>query len=101
MRDISDDALVERARSLVPNLRARAAACEELRRLPDETMAELRDAHLFRTLQPRAFGGLEKNFGTMVDIAFELGRGCASTAWVYQNLEALRFKVASRHQHCK
>ncbi len=49
-------------------------------------MAELRDADLFRTLQPRAFGGLEKNFGTMVEIAYELGRGCASTAWVYQNV---------------
>ena len=86
MQDISDNTLIEGARALVPNLRERATACEELRRLPDETMAELRDAHLFRTLQPRAFGGLEKNFGTMVDIAFELGRGCASTAWVYQNL---------------
>ena len=58
MQDISDDALIEGARALVPNLRERATACEALRRLPEETMAELRDAHLFRTLQPRAFGGL-------------------------------------------
>jgi 3-hydroxy-9,10-secoandrosta-1,3,5(10)-triene-9,17-dione monooxygenase len=49
-------------------------------------MAQLRSASLFRVLQPKAFGGLEKTFGTMVEIAFELGRGCASTAWVYQNL---------------
>ena len=85
-QDISDSELISRARALVPGLRARAQACEELGRLPDETMAELRDAGLFRTLQPRAFGGLEKNFGTMVEIAFELGRGCTSTGWVYQNL---------------
>ncbi|MBW1883521.1 MAG: acyl-CoA dehydrogenase family protein, partial [Deltaproteobacteria bacterium] len=86
IEEVSDTELVERARSLVPKLRERAAAVERDSRLPDETMAELRAADLFRTLQPRAFGGLEKNFGTMVEIALELGRGCASTAWVYQNL---------------
>jgi len=83
---VTDAELVERARALVPKLRERAAGVEKLGYLPEETMAELRSADLFRTLQPKALGGLEKNFGTMVEVAFELGRGCASTAWVYQNL---------------
>ncbi|MCP4908827.1 MAG: hypothetical protein GY910_27945 [bacterium] len=83
---VSDTELITRARDMVPKLRERAAEVERESRLSDETMAELRAADLFRVLQPRAFGGLERNFGTMVEIAFELGRGCASTAWVYQNL---------------
>jgi len=86
LHEVSDAELIERARAMTPTLRARAGEVEKLCRLPDETMAELRAADLFRVLQPKAFGGLEKNFGTMVEIAFELGRGCASTAWVYQNL---------------
>lgn len=85
-REIADAELIERARALVPTLRERAAAAEGVGCLSAETMADLRSADLFRVLQPKDFGGLEKNFGTMVEIAFELGRGCASTAWVYQNL---------------
>jgi 3-hydroxy-9,10-secoandrosta-1,3,5(10)-triene-9,17-dione monooxygenase len=86
LHDVSDTQLIERARALVPTLRERAREAERLCCLPEQTMVDLRAADLFRTLQPKAFGGLEKNFGTMVEIAFELGRGCASTAWVYQNL---------------
>ncbi|MBW2426821.1 MAG: hypothetical protein JRG86_21445 [Deltaproteobacteria bacterium] len=84
--EMTDAELVEQARAMVPKLRERAAAVERLGCLPEETMAELRAARLFRTLQPKAFGGFEKDFGVMVDVALELGRGCASTAWVYQNL---------------
>jgi 3-hydroxy-9,10-secoandrosta-1,3,5(10)-triene-9,17-dione monooxygenase len=82
----SDRELVERARALVPALRARAARCEELRRIPADTLAELDAAQLFRTLQPRRFGGLERDYAVMAEIARELGRGCGSTAWVFQNL---------------
>jgi 3-hydroxy-9,10-secoandrosta-1,3,5(10)-triene-9,17-dione monooxygenase len=82
----SDAELIERARALVPRLRERAVRCEERRRIPDETLAELDAAQLFRVLQPRRFGGLERHYGVMTEIAYELGRGCGSTAWVYQNL---------------
>ncbi len=86
IQEVSEAELIERARALVPTLRERATDVERDGRLPDQTMADLRAADLFRVLQPRSFGGLEMNFGTMVEIAFELGRGCGSTAWVYQNL---------------
>ena len=36
------DALVERARALVPALRERAAETNKLRRLPDRTLADFR-----------------------------------------------------------
>ena len=77
--------LVARARALVPALRERAERCEAARRVPEESIRELKQAGLFRILQPRAFGGYELDFTTYVRVAIELGRGCASTAWVYEN----------------
>jgi 3-hydroxy-9,10-secoandrosta-1,3,5(10)-triene-9,17-dione monooxygenase len=82
----SDLELVERTRRLVPGLRERAARCEEQRRIPAESIAELEEAGVFRVLQPRRFGGLERDYALMAEIAYELGRGCGSTAWVYENL---------------
>jgi len=82
----SDTELLERARALLPCLRERALRCEEQRRLPAESLAEIGAAGLWRVLQPRRFGGLERDYALMAEIAYELGRGCGSTGWVYQNL---------------
>lgn len=80
--------LIERAASLAPILRDRAAKTAQLRRIPDETMSELRAAGLWRILRPEQYGGVITDFGAMVDVSIELARGCASTAWVYINLIA-------------
>ena len=48
--------LLARARERVPALRRRAAEAERLRRIPPESIEELRQDGLFRTLQP-AVGG--------------------------------------------
>ena len=82
---VGEEEIVARARALAPNLRARAAECEQNRRVPEESIREIKEAGLFRILQPRAFGGYEFDFSTYVQVSTELGRGCASTAWVYQN----------------
>ena len=49
----------EKAEALLPRLRERAARCEELRRLPDETLRDFHDAKLFRIHQPKRVGGAE------------------------------------------
>ena len=46
----------ERARRLVPVLAERAAKTEALRRLPDETFADLVASGLFRITQPSRAG---------------------------------------------
>ena len=51
------DAVVARAKALIPELRERASRTEELRRLPPETERDLHDAGLFRILQPKRVGG--------------------------------------------
>ena len=81
-------ALLARAEALVPVLRERAGRAEELRRLPDETIADLHDSGLFRILQPKRVGGSELPFRAIVEIVAALGRGCGSTAWVLANLAA-------------
>lgn len=73
--------LVQRARALVPTLRARAERTERERRVPAETIEMLRDAELFRTLQPARFGGFEHGFVDLLNINYELGQGCGSAAW--------------------
>ena len=80
--------LVEAARELIPVLRERAPEAERIRRIPDETIEDLRAVGLWRILRPERFGGIETDFGAMLDVAIELGRGCASTSWVYINLVA-------------
>jgi 3-hydroxy-9,10-secoandrosta-1,3,5(10)-triene-9,17-dione monooxygenase len=76
------NSLRERAESLVPTLARRASETEELRRLPPETVSDLKAAGLHRLCQPRRYGGAELGLDEAVDIVTVLARGCASTAWV-------------------
>ncbi len=78
--------LASRARALVPTLRARAVETEKLRRLPDETVATLHEAGLFRLFQPARYGGIEAPFRAFVEIGAILAEGCGSTSWVFNNL---------------
>jgi alkylation response protein AidB-like acyl-CoA dehydrogenase len=80
---VAMEELVRRARALIPTLRARARSVEEARRVSAETTGMLREADLFRLMQPARFGGFEYGFTGLIDIVFEIGRGCGSTAWCY------------------
>jgi 3-hydroxy-9,10-secoandrosta-1,3,5(10)-triene-9,17-dione monooxygenase len=79
-------ALLENAERLVPALRARAARAEAMRAIPDETIAELHEAGLFRIFQPERYGGYEVPIRAAVEVAAIIARGCASTSWVLMNL---------------
>ena len=46
-------------RALAPELSARAAEMEEVRRLPADLAAKMAKAGLFRMVTPKSFGGLE------------------------------------------
>jgi 3-hydroxy-9,10-secoandrosta-1,3,5(10)-triene-9,17-dione monooxygenase len=75
-----------RAEQLLPVLRERAAHCEELRRLPDETLRDFHDSGLFRFQQPGRVGGSELDFVAVVDFGALVARACASSAWNLINL---------------
>ncbi len=75
-----------RAEQLLPKLRDRAARCEELRRLPEETLRDFHDTGLFRFQQPRRVGGSELDFVAAIDFGALFARACASSAWNFVNL---------------
>src|SRR5919198_3897692 len=77
-----------RAEALVPFLRERAPRCEELRRLPDETLRDFHDTELLRIHQPRRVGGSELEFVAVVTFGALLARGCASSSWNFINFLA-------------
>lgn len=83
-----------RARALVPSLRARATEAEALRRIPDETIADLHQSGLFRMLQPRRIGGSELPYRALVELTAILAEGCGSTAWVVANLASHHWMLA-------
>jgi len=85
---VTSGELVQRTRDLAPVLRRRAEQAETLRRLPDETVQDFREAGLFRIVQPARFGGYEMDMSTLVDVAREAGRGCGSSGWCLSLLAA-------------
>ena len=80
--------LWQKAEALLPKLRERAARCEELRRLPDETLRDFHDARLFRIHQPKRVGGAELEFAAVVIYGALFARACASSAWNWVNFTA-------------
>ncbi|MGE0036460.1 MAG: acyl-CoA dehydrogenase family protein [Xanthobacteraceae bacterium] len=73
--------ILDRVRKLRPDIDSRALAAEKAKRVPAETMEALRDADVFRMMQPRRFGGFEYGPAELAQIGFELGRACGSTGW--------------------
>ena len=79
----SHDELVARAKALIPVLKERAAHCEALRRLPDETLTDFHEAGFFKMLQPRRWGGYESHPNTFFDVQIAIASACPSSAWVF------------------
>jgi 3-hydroxy-9,10-secoandrosta-1,3,5(10)-triene-9,17-dione monooxygenase len=89
--------LQARAEALVPVLRERAPRAEKLRRLPDETIADLHASGLFRVLQPARVGGSELPYRALFELTAVIGQGCGSTAWVLGNLAAHHWLLGMWH----
>lgn len=79
---------IDRARALVPVLADRAAKTEALRRLPDETFADLLESGLLGISQPRSFGGSELSLTDAFDVINLISQGCGSAGWTYALLAA-------------
>ena len=86
--------LIERARALAPKLAERAKAASDLRRMPDETMEDFHRLGFFKVVQPRRYGGYEMDPSIIFELQLELGRGCASSAWVYGVLNVHSWQLA-------
>lgn len=72
---------VARAAQLAPQLAARAQETVQARRMLAENAALLREAGLFRTLQPARWGGDEASLHQHLDIVEAIAGGCGATGW--------------------
>ena len=77
-----DTDLVARASALRPLLAQHADRTESARRVVPEVMHAIEDAGLFEVIVPERLGGLGASMATQLCVAAELGKACASTAWV-------------------
>ena len=94
MAALDRETLLARAEALIPALRERADEAEALRRIPDETIAELVESGLLRATLPARLGGPEVDYRTMMELVALVSRGCASTGWVYCNILSCTFMLA-------
>jgi alkylation response protein AidB-like acyl-CoA dehydrogenase len=75
--------LLDAAIQLRPLVTKRARQTEQDRRVSADVTSLLKEAGLYRVVQPRRFGGYELSLEALRRLAFELGQGCASTGWCY------------------
>jgi len=86
--------LIERARAMVPALKARSDAATAARCIPAETIREMQEAGFFRVLQPKRHGGYEMDPQVFYEIQMTLAEGCMSTGWVYGVIGVHPFQLA-------
>jgi 3-hydroxy-9,10-secoandrosta-1,3,5(10)-triene-9,17-dione monooxygenase len=76
------------ARSIIPELQARAFEAEINRAAPKESIELLKQHGLLTTIQPKNCGGQELSMRAHVDVLSSVAEGCASTAWVLGVMQA-------------
>jgi 3-hydroxy-9,10-secoandrosta-1,3,5(10)-triene-9,17-dione monooxygenase len=75
--------LIARARNFIPKLIECSAETDRERRVPHRVVDEMREAGLFRALQPKRWGGYETDVGTYYEIEMALAEGDMSAGWIY------------------
>jgi 3-hydroxy-9,10-secoandrosta-1,3,5(10)-triene-9,17-dione monooxygenase len=86
--------VVQKARALQPALRERARRAQQERKVPNETVAEMQAAGLFRVLQPKRWGGYEMDPQVFFDVQHALAEACMSTAWIYGVIAVHNWQMA-------
>jgi 3-hydroxy-9,10-secoandrosta-1,3,5(10)-triene-9,17-dione monooxygenase len=74
--------LVAAATAMGPALRERSARASRDQRVPDETVAQFREAGFFRILQPEQWGGYAMDPQVFYAVGLEVARFCPSSAWI-------------------
>lgn len=85
--------LTAEASALVPKIFERAEETDELRQLPDATVADLRQINFVGATINPARGGLGLELDEVYRATAELATGCASTAWVAGNCALHAFMI--------
>ncbi len=86
--------LLQRARDLAPAVADSAAEGERERRVPPRIVAALKEAGLFRALQPKRWGGYELQPTAVYEAEMAIGAADMSTAWIVGVLGVIPWSVA-------
>ena len=97
----SAETLVERARAMIPVLKARSRQCVANREVPAETIADMQAAGFFRILQPRRWGGYEMSPNVFFGVQKLLAQGCMSTGWMYGVVGCHPYELALFHNEAQ
>lgn len=76
------DQLLTVAEQMRPELRDRMSEAGQLRQVPEQSIANMKEAGFFRMMQPGRFGGYEYPPQDFYRVVMEVARGCPSTGWV-------------------
>jgi 3-hydroxy-9,10-secoandrosta-1,3,5(10)-triene-9,17-dione monooxygenase len=74
--------MITAARAMGPALKMRSAQCKADARVPDETVAEFREAGFFKILQPEQWGGYAMDPQVFYCVGVEVAKNCPSSAWI-------------------
>src|SRR3954454_20193499 len=81
---------------LLPLISKRAQATEDLRRLPDETVAELDEVGFFKLLQPEQWGGLQCDPTVFYEAGRRIATACGASGWGRSIIGAHHWRPAGR-----
>jgi 3-hydroxy-9,10-secoandrosta-1,3,5(10)-triene-9,17-dione monooxygenase len=73
--------ILDRTRAMAPRFAERAAAAEQARQIPQESVQEMLDAGFARILIPQEAGGYGLGFDTWFEVTRELCKADASHGW--------------------
>lgn len=82
-KTVTASELIDRTEALLPGIAERALRAERERRIPQETIDEIRAAGLNRVMQPVGWGGFGLDFDAFFEISWRIASACGSTGWVY------------------
>ncbi len=88
------DTLLSRSRAIAERASERAPQTETDRRVGADMIEHMRQADLFRVMQPQAYGGFEYGFDVFAQMVAAIASGCGSTGWVYGLLASHQWLMA-------
>lgn len=86
--------LLHRVTAILPEIEARAQACEDARQVPIENVKALRATGYLDAFKPAAYGGLAALPTALYPATVALAGACPSTAWAMQLLIAHSHAIA-------
>jgi alkylation response protein AidB-like acyl-CoA dehydrogenase len=78
----SVEELEDRSLNISRFVREYAEQAERTRQVSSEAISRMREAGIFRTMQPAIYGGYEYGFDALLRVVAPIGAACGSTGWV-------------------